>query len=72
MQSTNNLLSGVVQQLRRTKWSQLPQLAQAAGVPESTIKKIRSGEVKDPRFSTVQALDGYFRRQEKTKEANHA
>lgn len=60
MEQTSTLLSGVVAHLRNVKWSLLPQLANATGVPESTIKKIRSGEVRDPRVSTVEALHSYF------------
>lgn len=55
-----NLLSDVRQKLRTEAYRNLPNVALGSGVPESTIKKIRSGEVKDPRVSTVQALYEYF------------
>ncbi|TEA78664.1 helix-turn-helix domain-containing protein [Allopusillimonas ginsengisoli] len=70
MEQTSTLLFSVVAQLRGVKWSSLPQLADDTGVPESTIKKIRSGEVKDPRISTIEALHSYFTARS-TKEAEH-
>lgn len=57
-----DLLSEVRQKLRAEAYRNLPLVAQRSGVPESTIKKIRSGEVKDLRISTVQALYTYFGR----------
>lgn len=59
MQSLD-FLSDVRGKLRAESYSNLPVVAKNSGVPESTIKKIRSGEVKDPRISTVQALYAYF------------
>ncbi|HCP77730.1 MAG: hypothetical protein CML16_11110 [Pusillimonas sp.] len=55
MEQKQTLLSSVVVNLRLVKWGDLPRLAVDTAVPESTIKKIRSGEVKDPRISTVEA-----------------
>ncbi|HWK70007.1 MAG TPA: hypothetical protein VNS29_04115 [Burkholderiaceae bacterium] len=66
MDQNTNILASVVANLRLVKWGLIPQLASDTGVPESTIKKIRSGEVKDPRISTVEALHNYF-----SQEANH-
>lgn len=65
-----NILSTVVFNLRSVKWGQLPQLAHITGVPESTIKKIRSGEVKNPRINTIEALHNYFASSH-AKEASH-
>lgn len=61
MDSTN-FLSDVRLKLRAEAYRNLPRVARESGVPESTIKKIRSGEVRDPRVSTIQALYEYFRR----------
>lgn len=60
MDKNLNLLPSVVADLRSVKWKDLPGLSASIGVPESTIKKIRSSEVKDPRISTVEALHNYF------------
>lgn len=68
-----NLLSDVRHKLRAEAYRNLPKVALDSGVPESTLKKIRSGEVKDPRVSTVLALYEYFSRHPKpTKEPSHA
>lgn len=71
MEPKQTLLSSVVTNLRLVKWGDLPQLAVDTSVPESTIKKIRSGEVKDPRISTVEALHNYFVSRAEIKEAEH-
>lgn len=55
-----NFLSDVRGRLRAEAYRDLPAVARESGVPESTIKKIRSGEVKDPRVKTVEALLRYF------------
>lgn len=60
-----NFLSDVRLKLRAEAYRNLPHVARESGVPESTIKKIRSGEVQDPRVSTIQALYEYFRRSKK-------
>ncbi len=65
-----DFLSDVRGKLRAEAYRNLPDVARDSGVPESTLKKIRSGEVKDPRISTVQALYAYFNRT--TKETLHA
>lgn len=67
---TINFLTEVRRRLREEAYRDLPGVAKESGVPESTIKKIRSGEVKDPRISTVQALYAYFNRP--AKEGTHA
>ena len=72
MDKTLNLLPSVVADLRSVKWGSLAALAELTGVPESTIKKIRSGEVKDPRISTVEALHNHFISKAKPQEASHA
>lgn len=68
----NNLLSEVREKLRAEAYRTLPQVARDSGVPESTIKKIRSGEVKDPRISTIELLRAYFASRPDLKEAEHA
>lgn len=40
--------------------SEFPTVAEATGVPLSTIRKIHYGEVCDPRVNTIQALHDYF------------
>lgn len=72
MEQKTTLLIDVVAHLRGVKWSQLPKLAGDTGVPESTIKKIRSGEVKDPRISTIEALRNHFASGPEPKETSHA
>lgn len=72
MEQNQPLLSHVVASLRLVRWGDLPKLAADTCVPESTIKKIRSGEVKDPRISTVQALHNYFSSRPELKEPSHA
>lgn len=72
MDKNLNLLPSVVAELRSIKWGDLPRLAESTGVPESTIKKIRSSEVKDPRISTVEALHNYFASRATPQEASHA
>jgi len=52
--------NSVLARLRAVKHADLPAVAKASGVPESTLRKIRYGEVKDPRVLTVQALHDYF------------
>lgn len=54
------ILSPVLARLREVKHSDLPEVARLSGVPESTLRKLRYGEVKDPRVQTVQALRNYF------------
>lgn len=53
-------LSEVLARLRELKHADLRGVARLSGVPESTLRKIRYGEVKDPRVMTVQALHNYF------------
>ncbi|WP_397475419.1 helix-turn-helix domain-containing protein [Pusillimonas sp.] len=71
MEQKTILLIDVVTHLRGVKWSHLPKLAGDTGVPESTIKKIRSGEVKDPRISTIEALHHHFASRPELKEESH-
>ncbi len=72
MDQNLDLFHVVHARLRQTKYSSLPDVAKRSGVPESTLKKIRSGEVRNPRINTVQALYEYFRAQHPTQEAEHA
>jgi len=72
MEQNQTLLASVVANLRLVRWVDLPQLAADTSVPESTIKKIRSGESKDPRISTVEALHNYFVSRPELKESDHA
>ncbi|AMG36271.1 helix-turn-helix domain-containing protein [Achromobacter xylosoxidans] len=54
------ILPPVLARLRGVKHSDLAEVARLSGVPESTLRKLRYGEVKDPRVQTVQALRDYF------------
>ncbi|WP_427937004.1 hypothetical protein [Achromobacter marplatensis] len=54
------ILPPILARLREVKHSDLPEVARLSGVPESTLRKLRYGEVKDPRVQTVQALRNYF------------
>lgn len=71
MEQHIDLFRTVYARLRSVRYSDLSALAQQSGVPESTLKKIRSGEVRDPRISTAQALYDYFEKQG-PQEAGHA
>lgn len=54
------ILPPVLARLRELKHSDLAEVARLSGVPESTLRKLRYGEVKNPRVQTVQALRDYF------------
>lgn len=56
--------SQVVAKVRGCTESQLREIAQATGVPEATLAKIRYGVTHDPRGSTVDALRAYFSERE--------
>ncbi|MGE8452643.1 MAG: hypothetical protein ACN6OP_18890 [Pseudomonadales bacterium] len=56
-------LASVLARLSAVRFPDLPRVAQGSGVPESTVRKLRYGEVKNPRVHTVQALHDYFERQ---------
>lgn len=67
------ILPPVLARLREVKHSDLAEVARLSGVPESTLRKLRYGEVKDPRVQTVQALANYFAGQSAAQqEASHA
>lgn len=55
-------LSAVLSRLSEVRFPDLSRVAEGAGVPESTVRKLRYGEVKNPRVQTVQALHDYFAR----------
>ncbi|MEB6663811.1 hypothetical protein MXL91_20315 [Achromobacter ruhlandii] len=55
-------LSSVLARLSAVRFPDLPAVAEGSGVPESTVRKLRYGEVKNPRVHTVQALHDYFER----------
>jgi len=57
-------LSSVLARLSAVRFPDLPAVAAGSGVPESTVRKLRYGEVKNPRVHTVQALHDYFERTE--------
>jgi predicted transcriptional regulator len=59
MQKTD-FLSPVLARLREVRHSDLGEVSRRSGVPESTLRKLRYGEVKDPRIQTVQSLHNYF------------
>ena len=56
---TKPLFDRVKQHLEFNK-GRLPWVAQDSGISFATIRKIASGEVSDPRISTVQRLYDYF------------
>lgn len=53
------MLAVTLECLEREKGG-LREIAKATGVPYSTLSKISSGAVTDPRVSTVQVLYDYF------------
>lgn len=57
-------LASVLARLSAVRFPDLPRVAEGSGVPESTVRKLRYGEVKNPRVHTVQALHDYFERQD--------
>lgn len=56
-------LDEIRQRLASLSWSQLETLADEAGVPFHTLRKIATGETRDPRMSTAEQLREYFERQ---------
>jgi transcriptional regulator with XRE-family HTH domain len=60
--SENNFFEAVLERLRATRHSDIPAVAAGSGVPESTLMKIRYGEVKNPRIQTVERIHDYFAR----------
>lgn len=62
------LLDQVLFLLSREKGN-LRAVAAASGVPYSTLTKLSSGSVTDPRFSTVNALHDYFERLRSPRES---
>lgn len=50
----------VTQLIRDTRISDLTQIAALAGVPETTLIKIKYGITKDPRSGTIDRLRTYF------------
>lgn len=65
-------LDAVIAHLKQVKHSDLPRVARESGVPESTLRKIRYREVRDPRVQTVQALHDYFEKCSQSEKAAHA
>ncbi|MGB3425634.1 MAG: helix-turn-helix transcriptional regulator [Castellaniella sp.] len=55
-----DFLDSVLVALRTRKHSELRDIGDASGVPESTVHKLFYGEVRNPRMRTVQALHNYF------------
>lgn len=55
-------LSSVLARLSAVRFPDIQRVAEGAGVPESTVRKLKYGEVKNPRVQTVQALHDYFER----------
>lgn len=62
-----DLLEFVVRNLRENvgRW---PQIAEASGVPYSTVAKIGQGETENPRVESVQRLADYFSGRQSTPE----
>mgnify|MGYP003582965539 CR=1 FL=1 len=65
-------LDAVIARLKQVKHCDLSRVALESGVPESTLRKIRYREVRDPRVQTVQALHNYFAKCDQPDEAPHA
>ncbi len=65
-------LDAVIARLKEVKHSDLSRVARESGVPESTLRKIRYREVRDPRVQTVQALHDYFSKSSPPDEGAHA
>lgn len=65
-------LSSVLARLSAVRFPDLSAVAEGAGVPESTVRKLRYGEVKNPRVQTVQALHDYFERKAASANAEPA
>lgn len=61
----HSLLQYVRARLAEIRPSDYQAIADACGVPVSTIRKVHYGEVDNPRINTVQALHNYFRKVEK-------
>jgi len=61
-------LASVLARLSAVRFPDLHKVAEGSGVPESTVRKLRYGEVKNPRIQTVQALHDYFERRGKLAE----
>ena len=66
-----DLLEFVVLNLRKNvgRW---PQIADASGVPYSTVAKIGQGETGNPRIESVQKLADYFAQRAATEPAERA
>lgn len=56
MAAAMDLLTPVIERLRRMTEAQVAQLSAATGVPAPTIAKIKYGQTPNPRVLTVQAL----------------
>jgi len=65
-------LAAVLARLSAVRFPDLHNVAEGSGVPESTVRKLRYGEVKNPRIQTVQALYDYFERKDNTAAAEQA
>ncbi len=60
MNTAPTIFDAVLERLHASSVADLRRIARESGVPEGTLRKIRYGEVKNPRVRTVQALHDYF------------
>ncbi len=60
MTTESSFLGDVLNRLKAHKFADLRAIAEASGVPESTVRKLYYGEVQNPRVGTVELLHAYF------------
>ena len=58
-----NLLETVVAQLEAAPPGTAKKIADETGLAYDSILRIKRGDISNPRFDTLQAIDGYFRAQ---------
>jgi len=60
-----------IERLRRCSRSDIRVISEKTGLPFHTLCKIATGETKDPRVSTIQALTEYYEAADVTIHAAH-
>jgi predicted transcriptional regulator len=60
-----------IERVRGLSWPELEVIAKGAGVPFHTLRKIASGETRDPRVSTIAALQQYLTAADAARPATH-
>lgn len=55
-----DMLQKVLAALAGLKYSELDKLSKATGVPHGTLARLKYGQVKNPRFETVERLGRHF------------